>query len=316
MGMMPAPNICHLTDIPTTNASSPLDAAEYFVEFNGKKYFFTFHWNHKNSEFVEKNKHILKGLLLNDKFPFLNEKHIFDNKILEKIINEAEFPRTPKNKLDSLLLFIYENQSHEGAKVDFKKYGDWNYFLYRMYFKNNEEYWFYLKTLKELNLISFIDTTSKDGNSAIDIRLTYQGLDYIINIQESGENSKKCFIAMSFSKTASETRDIIKKVIRETGYEPILIDEVHYDSSLTINDAIIKFIKQSKFIIADFTEQKHGVYFETGFAIGLKRPVIYTCSSKDFKDTHFDTNHYPHIVYNDLTELENKLKDKILALIE
>jgi len=170
--------------------------------------------------------------------------------------------------------------------------------------------------LKEQGLIDFIDVSSKDGNDAINIKLTFQGLEYIVNLQESGENSNNCFIAISFSDTASDIREIIKKAVRESGYEPLLIDELHYDSDLTINDAIIRFIKKSKFLIADFTEQKHGVYFEAGFALGLKRPVIYTCSFKDFKDTHFDTNHYPHIVYNNLDDLEIKLKDKIQAWIE
>lgn len=121
---------------------------------------------------------------------------------------------------------------------------------------------------------------------------------------------------MSFSKSASEIRNVIKKVVSESGYEPLLVDELHYDSDMTINDAIIKFIKRSKFLIADFTEQKHGVYFEAGFALGLKRPVIYMCSEKDFGKTHFDVNHYPHIVYKDLNELEQQLRDKIQAWIE
>jgi len=79
---------------------------------------------------------------------------------------------------------------------------------------------------------------------------------------------------------------------------------------------MIRFIKKCKFLIADFTEQKHGVYFEAGFALGLKRPVIYTCSEEDFKDTHFDTNHYPHIVYKNLDDLEIRLKNKIQAWID
>ena len=120
---------------------------------------------------------------------------------------------------------------------------------------------------------------------------------------------------MSFSKTTENIREIIKRAVRESGYEPLLVDELHYDSDLTINDAIIKFIKKSKFLIADFTEQKHGVYFEAGFALGLKKPVIYTCSFNDFKQTHFDTNHYPHIVY-ELNNLEERLKNKIQAWIE
>ncbi len=121
---------------------------------------------------------------------------------------------------------------------------------------------------------------------------------------------------MSFSDSASEIRKAIKNAVTDSGFVPLLIDEVHYESDVTINDAIISFIKKSKFLIADFTEQKHGVYFEAGFALGLKRPVIYTCFQKDFENTHFDTNHYPHIVYQTIDELETKLKTKIQAWIE
>lgn len=316
MGMMNAPEKCHITDMPTENRPSALDAVEYFVEFNHKRYFFIFHWDHKNSDFVENNKYILKGLLLNDKFPISKQHEFYDNSILEKIIKEAQIPKTPKNKLDSLIITLFENQKYAGAEIDLKNLGEWNIVLNKLYFQNHEEYWFYLNTLKEYGFISFMDASSMDGNDAIDIKLTYQGLEYIINLQESGENSNNCFIAMSFSETASEIRTVIKKAVSESGFDPLLIDEIHYQSDLTINDAIIRFIKKSKFIVADFTEQKHGVYFEAGFALGLNRPVIYTCSQADFNNTHFDTNHYPHIVYETLADLEEKLKNKIQAWIE
>lgn len=41
---------------------------------------------------------------------------------------------------------------------------------------------------------------------------------------------------------------------------------------ITINDAIVREIKKCKFLVADFTQHKHGVYFESG--LGLQRPVI------------------------------------------
>lgn len=316
MGINKPPEKCHITDMPTENRPSPLNAVEYFVEFNKKRYFFIFHRNHKNSDFVESNKHILKGLLINEKFPISKEDYFYDNDKLERIIIEAQVPKTPKDKLDNLILFLYEKQQYEGASIDIKKIGEWDLILNKLYFKNHKEYWFYLNTLKEQELISFIDISSLEGNDGTDINLTYKGLDYIINLQESGENSKNCFIAMSFSDTALEIRKTIKRAVKDSGYKPILIDEVHYDSDVTINDALIAHIKKSKFIVADFSEQKHGVYFEAGFALGLKRPVIYTCSKKDFDNTHFDTNHYPHIVYESFTELEEKLKNKIQAWIE
>jgi nucleoside 2-deoxyribosyltransferase len=311
-----APEKCFITDMTTESITSDRDDIEYKVEFGGKVYKFDFYPNHINSEFVENNKYILKGLLLNNLLPFDRRPLKLNNEKLEKIINEAQIPRTPKDKLDNLILALFENQQYDGAIVDFKKSVDKHLMLCQLYFKNNDECGFYMNTLRDQGLITFIDTSTNSGFNAISIKLTFKGLEYIINLQENGENSKKCFIAMSFSESATEIRNTLKKAVAESGYEPILIDEIHYHSDITINDAIIRFIKESKFLIADFSEQKHGVYFEAGYALGLKRPVIYTCSKVDFDNTHFDTNHYPHIVYETMEELESKLKNKILAWIE
>lgn len=315
MGMTKSPEKCFITDKPTRDIPSSMDSIEYQVSYQNTDYIFTFHWNHSNSIFIEDNKHILKGLLINEIFQ-PDRKHFLNKKELEKIIKQAVVPKSPKSKLDNLLLNLYKNQEYAGSIVNLKKVGGLEFFLLKLYFKNYQEYWFFLKTLKDQNLVTFIESNTKEGNTASDIKITYQGLEYIIDIQENGENSKNCFIAMSFSDKAKETREILKKVVLETGYEPLIVDEQHYESGITINDAIINFIKKSKFIVADFTEQKHGVYFEAGFALGLKRPVIYTCSQEDFNLTHFDTNHYPHIIYSSFSELEDKLRNKIEAWIE
>ena len=55
------------------------------------------------------------------------------------------------------------------------------------------------------------------------------------------------------------------------------------------------------------------VYYEAGFAHGLGIPVIYLCR-KD-SELAFDTNHYPHIIWNDTSELREQLRSRILALL-
>ncbi|MGC1516532.1 MAG: nucleoside 2-deoxyribosyltransferase, partial [Maribacter sp.] len=165
-------------------------------------------------------------------------------------------------------------------------------------------------------LLKFGGTLTKSAFNLGPITFTFKGLEYLILLEENGQFSKNCFIAMSFSDTANEIRQQIKKTVSEAGYKPILIDEVDYECDVTINDAIISQIKKCKFLIADFTEQRPGVYFEAGYALGLKRPVMYTCKSHDFKNSHFDTNHYPHIVYSTMEELGVALKNKIGALID
>jgi nucleoside 2-deoxyribosyltransferase len=121
---------------------------------------------------------------------------------------------------------------------------------------------------------------------------------------------------MSFSPDQEKTRIVIKEAIVECGYIPVLIDEVTYSSDVTINDAMVTFIKKSKFIVGDFSEHKHGVYFEVGYALGSKKPAIFLCNESQFDKSHFDTNHYPHIIYKTHDELKSKLINKIKAWID
>ena len=121
---------------------------------------------------------------------------------------------------------------------------------------------------------------------------------------------------MSFDSSMSETRETIKSVIQKNGFEPIFIDEQLIGSTQTINDAIIAAIKSCRFCIADFSQQRDGVYYESGFAAGLNKPVIYTCLDEWFSKSHFDTNHFPHLIYKSSNELAEKLDNKIKAWIK
>lgn len=316
MGIISAPKECFITGAPTIDFSGTRNLIEYHTEYAGQKFFFSFPPNHVNTEFVNENKHILQGLIINQKFPYDDEEAIFTIKKLEKIIREALVPLSPKERLDSVILFLYSQQDYDGSEININAKGGRNIYLPKLYFKSFKEYWFYLNTLKDLGFVDFIDSTTKEGNDAMDIHLTFHGLEYVINLQESGENSLKCFVALSFSERMRDTREAIKEVISTCGYQPVLIDEINYESEITINDAIIRHIKECKFLVADFSSHRHGVYFEAGFALGRGRQVIYLCRESDFEQTHFDTNHYPHIVYKDINDLKLRLANKIKAWID
>ena len=57
------------------------------------------------------------------------------------------------------------------------------------------------------------------------------------------------------------------------------------------------------------------IHFEAGLAMGLGRPVIWTCRKDDFENTHFDTRQYNHIVWETPEDLREKLADRIRATI-
>ncbi|RKS42507.1 nucleoside 2-deoxyribosyltransferase-like protein [Gillisia mitskevichiae] len=317
MGINLPPENCFLTHQKTTNYSSSSDLIEYTVKINDQNKLFKFYSDHSNNPYVEKNKYIIHALLLNEKFPvqyLKKEGKVIDNDFLEKLINESVIPRFPDEKIENLLNYLHSIQDYEGSRIRFPQIEKGS-FARSLYFKNHQELVFYLSTLINLGYITGGERSTTAGTDIVNINLTYAGLSKIIEFQENESQSNRCFIAMSFSNNHNQLREKIKDSVIKTGYHPILIDEIHYDSDISINDALIAEIKKCKFLVADFTDHKHGVYFEAGFALGLKRPVIYLCNNEDFDKTHFDTNHYPHIIYSDLDEMQKGLENKINAWI-
>lgn len=124
----------------------------------------------------------------------------------------------------------------------------------------------------------------------------------------------RCFIAMSFHESLNEAYETgIRTAVAECRFEPVRIDRVHHNEKIC--DMILAEIRQCQFVVADFTLQRAGVYFEAGFAMGLGRPVIWMCREDDFENTHFDTRQYNHIVWTVPDDLRGKLTERIMATI-
>ena len=129
-------------------------------------------------------------------------------------------------------------------------------------------------------------------------------------------DSIQVFVAMMFS---SETDKLwsagIRKGILDAGYKPFRIDK--HDHNNRIDDEIIASIKRSKFLVADFTGQRGGVYFEAGYALGLGQQVIWLCRKDALNEVHFDTRQYNHITWESdkLPELARALTLRIEATI-
>lgn len=78
---------------------------------------------------------------------------------------------------------------------------------------------------------------------------------------------------------------------------------------------IITEIKNSRFLVADVTQQRPGVYFEAGYALGLGIPVFWCVREDDLKNVHFDTRQYNHIVWKDENHLAEQLYFYVSAVI-
>jgi nucleoside 2-deoxyribosyltransferase len=265
-----------------------------------------------------KNKHLLAGAILTRQL-FEEDKEgvnwfLLTGDFFEKKFNKIIYPKTPKSKLDNLFRTLYHLQNIDGEVVQVFEDVEKPEFYYKHFFRTPEECYYYFKELVYQDLIAC--TFHGNTNKPFKYRITFKGLNYYLDLTEKGDLSNICFVAMSFDSELKETREAIRKAILQNDFDPIIIDEQLIDSSQTINDAIISAIKSCKFCIADFSQQKDGVYFESGFAVGLGKPVIYTCSQDWFKKSHFDTNHFPHIIYDSNNELIEKLDTKIKAWIK
>jgi hypothetical protein len=124
----------------------------------------------------------------------------------------------------------------------------------------------------------------------------------------------RAFIAMSFDPSMNNVwRDGIENGIRGAGYEPIRMDDQEHNNKIC--DEIIAEIRRSKFVVADFTGHRGGVYYEAGFAAGLGIPVIFTCRHDDKENIHFDVRQFNTIEWQDETDLSAKLAARISATI-
>ena len=172
--------------------------------------------------------------------------------------------------------------------------------------------------LKYLEMKEYVTFTEYYGGVDATCVLRIKGYARIEEIQKHYVQSKKAFVAMWFHGSMDIVwEEGIEPAILDTGYDPMRIDkEEHIEK---IDDRIIASIRNSRFVVADFTHgddgARGGVYYEAGFAHGLHIPVIFTCKNDSTKNLHFDTRQYNHIFWDEPSEFREKLTYRILATI-
>ncbi|MFL5765786.1 MAG: hypothetical protein ACJ77K_17705 [Bacteroidia bacterium] len=275
---------------------------------------------------IEENKELILSLLINNKVYRTGEEILHWNcksakngdpdKIdLPTILESTNYPRTPEDKINYLFNKLYLFQKYDGELILTMNNFFTRYRALSWYFKNLDEMRYYARALAAKDDIEI--QYNPEAETISRYRITYQGLINYINLFEKGL-SKNCFVAMAFDDTKPELKTIRQKIIEaivETGFNPVIVDQQHINSDKTVVDEIITLIKSCKFCIADFTYHRGGVYFESGFAAGQGKPVIYTCHSDHFDNSHFDTKGLQHLIYKDSEQLKTALKNKISAWI-
>ncbi len=147
------------------------------------------------------------------------------------------------------------------------------------------------------------------------VTISPEGWIHLEEQEYESADSPIAFIAMWFDpQTDRLWAEGIEPAITGAGYRPLKINQEIFLGR--IEDKIMASIRGSKFVVADFTDQRDAVIYECGFAQGLGIPVIHTCRKDDFEKTNFDVSHYPFLIWeNDkIEQFRKELKEKILAL--
>jgi len=126
--------------------------------------------------------------------------------------------------------------------------------------------------------------------------------------------SAQAFVAMSFDPVLDDAwTQGFYEAIRSAGYKPVRIDKK--DRADTVTDEIMDEIRRSKFVVADYTGQQNGVYFDVGFALGLGLTVIPTCHADEAENLTLDIRHINTLSWKTPEDLAAGLGRRIRAVI-
>ncbi len=149
------------------------------------------------------------------------------------------------------------------------------------------------------------------------ILITEDGWDHLDSLERAVSIPQNpAFVAMAFSKNGSDAeqwklyKDAITPAVLKAGYKVTRADSEHNEY---IMDKIMADIRSAPFIVAEISEPNNGVYYEAGFAVGLKIPVITCCRSEQesLRKVHFDIAQKNRVQWSSHEDLIERLRNRI-----
>lgn len=230
---------------------------------------------------------------------------------LLKILLKKELPN-PQEQIDNLILWLGKNHYVLGEEVNLKPYKN---HLSIIGTKTEKDFKMILNHLINQDLLIEYEVTHDHHN----VSLSISGWAYFEQLKQKAKDSRQAFMAMKFEDRTLDdmVENHFKPAVKNTGFSLIMLDDA--PKAGLIDDRMRVEIRKSRFMIADLTHQNNGAYWESGFAEGLGRPVIYTCEKSVWKEgkSHFDTNHLLTVIWDkdNPDEAVNKLKAAIRATL-
>jgi hypothetical protein len=152
--------------------------------------------------------------------------------------------------------------------------------------------------------------------------ITASGWLRVEDLRRTVNAGDSAFIAMWFDATTEAYRDAAAAAVDHCHYRPVIVDQEEFSGF--IMDQVTSLIREARFLIADFTCRpesqqetstvtggvRGGVYWESGMAYGMGKPVIHTCedSIASRSRIHFDIDQYKTIFWTP-GELSQGIRD-------
>lgn len=244
---------------------------------------------------------------------------------MDASIVENWYPKTIAERIDAILLYLSKLTAHIGQRVTLKTED-----LFSLLFIDRKELDPYTSTMSWRQdfvckdeahyMLDFLEgdgyiktnVNSSGIPSPVNILLTPKGYARVDSLQRAASHGKHALVAMKFGDDTKPLREAIRKGILDAGYNAIFIDEVQHNDFIT--PELLKYIRESKFVVVDLTHQNNGAYFEEGYAMGLGKPVIQLC--KKGVRLHFDIAQKNTIMWAEEDDIPERLTNRIKATID
>jgi hypothetical protein len=142
----------------------------------------------------------------------------------------------------------------------------------------------------------------------------------VVSLAEKAATSRNVLVLMSYT-TNGDIAVVLKNayhnfelVCKEFGYRCLRVDDTNARDRIL--PKILEQIERAAFVIVDLTELKPNVFFELGFAEGLRKPRVVTAQ----ENTHlpFDIKDIPVTYWNaiDMKKLHDDLATRVAVIAE
>jgi len=274
-------------------------------------YYFILHFNRREGKYL---------FFVRDASVFTDDAADYiDNKMLENI-----YPKNLNDRVDMVMLNLSTKIRYLGSEFTLPDVDDTSAYdkvslFYHLFFvdDSNSQVWEFEKQVDEMMRIlqeyDYIKHLQALGDNENSYTFTANGWNHISDLQSKNDEFPQAFIAMWFSPEMNTARVAIIKAIEDSGYIPIIIDVKEHNNQIV--PEIFFEIQKSKFMIADLTGHRNGVYYEAGYAQALGKEVILTCRDTAFEERHFDIAQKNTIRWENEDDLYNRLMSRIEATI-